>query len=207
MVVPFLLLLVSFAGAIVGYVVPGLSDLLLLAVPWALASLILLVRAAARDTTEDRRDEPEWPRPRPRPSRPARKTIIVDGSNVLHWKDNTPRIETLREVVQHLSGIGFTPGVVFDANAGYLVAGRYQNDAALGAALGIPAANVMVVPKGTQADAIVLAAARDHGARIVSNDRYRDWADRHPEVLAPGHVVRGAFRDSGLWLDWGERPA
>ena len=46
-----------------------------------------------------------------------------------------------------------------------------------------------------------VAAARDLGARIVSNDRYRDWAADHPEVATPGHLVRGGYREGALWLD------
>ena len=91
--------------------------------------------------------------------------------------------------------------MVFDANAGYKITGRYQHDGALGRLLGLPEDRVMVVAKGTQADPTVLTAARDLGARGVSNDRYRDWAETFPEVLDPGHVVRGGYRGGKLWLD------
>ena len=67
----------------------------------------------------------------------------------------------------------------------------------------------MVVNKGTPADATILAAARDLGARIVSNDRYRDWLDQHPEVDRPGALIRGGFEDGALWLaleDAAQRP-
>jgi hypothetical protein len=58
-----------------------------------------------------------------------------------------------------------------------------------------------VVNKGNPADPTILAAARDLKARIVSNDRYRDWTESHPEVAKPGHVIRGGYRDGNLWLD------
>ena len=35
----------------------------------------------------------------------------------------------------------------------------------------------------------------------VTNDRFRDWADVHPEVREPGHLIRGGYRDGVLWLD------
>ena len=38
------------------------------------------------------------------------------------------------------------------------------------------------------------------GARIVSNDRFRDWEDRHPEVRDPGRLIPGGYRDGVLWL-------
>lgn len=182
--VPAILFVVSIAGVGVALSLPDLSDLLLLALPCAVAALWLLVQAwRGRDDGR----KPEW--------------ILVDGSNVMHWKDNTPRLETVREAVDHLKALGFAPGVVFDANVGYLVAGRYQHDGALSKALGLPEDQVMVVAKGTQADPILLAAAGDLKARIVTNDRYRDWADAHPEVARPGFLVKGGYRDGSIWVD------
>ena len=59
----------------------------------------------------------------------------------------------------------------------------------------------MVVDKGNPADPILLSAARDLGARVVSNDRFRDWRENHPELGNPGHLIRGGYRDGRLWLD------
>ena len=187
MIVPFLLLLASMAAGVATLVLPGLSDLLLLPVACAVASLLLLAQG--------------WHRRVPGAAKRSAKFIVIDGSNVMHWKDGTPQIATVREVVDHLSGLGFAPGVVFDANAGYKITGRYQHDGALGRLLGLPEDRVMVVAKGTPADPTVLAAARDLGARVVSNDRFRDWIETFPEVLEPGHVVRGGYRGDKLWLD------
>ena len=119
----------------------------------------------------------------------------------MHWKDGVVAISSVREVVDALKARGFTPGVVFDANAGYKIADRYLHHDAMARQLGLPEDQVMVVPKGTQADQVVLAAARDHKARVVSNDRFRDWAEAHPEVAAPGHLVRGGFAEGKLWLE------
>ena len=118
----------------------------------------------------------------------------------MHWADDTPRIETVRDVVQHLQGLGFTPGVVFDANAGYLLHGRYQHDGALGKLLGLPRDRVMVVSKGEPADPTILVAARDMSAPVVTNDRFRDWAEQFPEVRRSGFLIRGGYRDGRLWL-------
>jgi hypothetical protein len=190
MIVPLILFLFSLAGIAASLTLPGLSDLILLAAPCALASLFLLLRAFSRRTKG--RDQP------------PQKMIVINGSNVMHWKDGTPQISALREVVQHLTALGYNPGVVFDANAGHLMTGRYQHHGAMSKLLGLPEDRVMVVHKGTQADPTILAAARDLGARIVTNDRYKDWADTHPEVREPGHLIRGGFRASKLWLDFEE---
>jgi len=187
--------LLSGLGVLFG-LTPGQADLLLLAVPCLVASLYLLLRGL-------------WQGPPPAHDRPlsgrgpkvAQRWVIVDGSNVLHWKDGVVAIDIVREVVNLLQSHGFTPGVVFDANAGYKIADRYLHHHAMARQLGLPEDQVMVVPKGTQADTAVLAAARDHSAQVVSNDRFRDWAEDHPEVATPGHVIRGGYREGVLWLD------
>jgi len=181
--VPLLLLLLSLPGVAVALLLPGYGDLLLLAGPSAVAAFILWLRAALSGKTP----APDW--------------ILIDGSNVMHWKDNTPRIETLREVIARLSDLRRTPAVIFDANAGYLLAGRYQDDHVMARALGLPEDRVLVVPKGTIADSYLLTVARDYGAPIVTNDRYRDWAGEYPEIAEPGRLIRGGYRDGALWLD------
>ncbi len=182
MMVPVLLFAGSLAALIAALTLPDLTDLVLIAGPCTLASLWLWVQA------------------RKRRSGPTPRWVVIDGSNVMHWKDNSPRIETVREVVDRLADMGFTPGVVFDANAGYLLSGRYQHDDILGRLLGLPPDRVMVVPKGTPADPAILDAARSLGARIVSNDRYRDWAELHPEVQDPAHLIRGDYDTGKLRL-------
>ncbi|MGI1663224.1 NYN domain-containing protein [Palleronia sp. KMU-117] len=164
-----------------------MTDLLLIAGPALVASLYLLVRAR-RARPSSARDVPP-------------NAIVVDGSNVMYWADDTPRIETVREVVRYLVAQGFAPGVVFDANAGYLIAGRYLHDRDFARLLDLPAKHVMVVDKGTPADATILAASRDMEARVVTNDRYRDWVDQHPHLRERGVLVRGGYRDGRLWLD------
>ena len=129
--------------------------------------------------------------------------LVVDGSNVMHWKDEAPQIATVREVVQALTARGYSPGVVFDANAGYKIAGRYQDDAEMALQLGLNEDRVFVVPKGTQADPFLLSTARKLGARVVTNDRVRDWTDAHPEVREPGYLMRGGYREGVLWLEDG----
>lgn len=185
MIVSGVLFVVSLLGVAAAVVAPGLSDLLLLAGPCALASLILLLY--------------QWYRRRR--LKPPPRWILVDGSNVLFWRDNVPKIETVQEVVDQLKERGFAPAVMFDANAGYLVGQRYLDDRDFAKSLGLPVEQVLVVPKGTQADPALLAVARDHGSRIVINDRYRDWAAQHPEVLEPGFLIRGHYHNGKLALN------
>jgi len=187
MIFAVLLILASLAGVGAALTVPGLEGLMLVAGPCLLAGLIFLMRALVT-------------RARQAPAAPQ-NLVVIDGSNAMHWKDGEPRLDTLREIVARLHALGCTPGVVFDANAGYLLTGGYRHDAALGKLLGLPEDRVMVVPKGTPADPAILAAARGLGARILTNDRYRDWAEAHPELREPGYLIRGGYRRGKLWLD------
>lgn len=134
----------------------------------------------------------------------ARPWILVDGSNVMHWKNERPQIATVHAVVVELERRGFAAGVVFDANAGYKLTSRYMGEREFSSVLGLPESQILVVPKGTQADSYLLDAARKFGARVVTRDRFRDWAEAYPEVLKPGFLVRGGYRDSGaLWIEEG----
>lgn len=178
------LFLASSIAVAATLLVPDWSDFLIFAGPCFLASLFLLARAVT-GRAKQRKDQ--W--------------VIVDGSNVMHWREGTPQIKTVKDAIGHLSALGYTPGVMFDANAGYLLTGKYQHDGACAKALGLPKERVMVVPKGTPADPMILAAARDLGAKIVTNDRFRDWADQHPEVHRPGHLIRGGYASGKIWLD------
>ena len=130
-----------------------------------------------------------------------RGQIVIDGSNVMYWKGKNPQIEPVRDVLRRLNSRGFEAGVMFDANAGYLVADRYLRHQDFGELLNLPEDRVLVAPKGSPADGYILTAARDLGARIVSNDRYRDWIDDHPEIRKPGYLIRGGYRSGELWLD------
>ncbi len=182
MIVALLLFALSLGGLLAALLQPGLEDLILPAAPAALASAFLLLRAFLR------RDRgAAW--------------VLLDGSNVMYWKGNTPALETLHEVLGRISREGYRPLVVFDANAGYLLKGRHANDRSFAAMLNLPENQIKVSPRGTPADPILMDAARKLKAPIVTNDRYRDWQDSHPELHSPGHLIKGGFRNGALWLD------
>lgn len=200
MIVPFILLLSSLAGIVAAQTLPGLSDIILFVGPSAIASLFLLLRAflwpskLPQSPKADRAgNTPFWQR--------KKKHIIVDGSNVMHWKDGTAQIETVRDVVQHLKRQGFTPGVVFDANVGHILMDKYQHHPEMAALVGLPEDQVLVVNKGTQADDYILTVARGLGVPVVTNDLYRDWADAYPEVREAGRLIHGHYQDGKLVLD------
>ena len=56
-------------------------------------------------------------------------------------------------------------------------------------------------PQRPRRPALILDAARHLDARVVTNDRYRDWAGDYPEVTKSGFLIRGGFGKKGLWLN------
>ena len=136
-----------------------------------------------------------WPHRKPRP------LAVIDGSNVMHWRDNTPQLEPVKQVLTLLERHGYQAGVMFDANAGYRLTGKYQHDGALGRLLGLTEDRVMVVPKGEQADPFLLRYASDADAIVISNDRFRDRIADFPEMAKPGRLIRGGWRGGEVWLD------
>lgn len=185
-----LIALLSLSGMLISLFVPGFSDLLLLAGPCLVASLWLVWR----------RLRAGFRRAPPRKAAPAPRHVIVDGSNVMHWQAGVPSLEPVIAAVRVLAEQGLTPGVIFDANAGYKTHDRYQDDHEMARRLGLPDDRVLVVPKGVPADQYILTAARQLRARVVTNDRYRDWAAEFPEVARPGFLIRGGVKDGALWL-------
>ncbi|MGL4321996.1 MAG: NYN domain-containing protein [Paracoccaceae bacterium] len=198
--VPFLLFILFAAGTLFAALVPGLSDVALVTGLAAFAAFLLLLGAGMAPRGPRRRYTPWTTAPDP-------CRLIVDGSNVMHWRDNVPDLATLRAVLRQLAEMGYRPEVTFDANAGYLVAGGFKNSAAFAALLGLPRHRVHVVHKGTVADTYILQAAKRTQAPIISNDRYRDWEGDHPEIREPGRLIRGGWAKGQPWVDLAPLPA
>jgi hypothetical protein len=189
----FLLVSLTCFGLSVAFFGPVLSVPLLLSTGMVAAAVVILL--AGLLAGRRRREEVPW--------------IVVDGSNVMYWDRETPSLETVREVLRAVEAEGFVPLVWFDANAGHLVAGQYLRPEKLARKLGLRQGQVLVAPKGTPADPLLLEEAARLGVRVVTNDRFRDWAEDHPMVRDPERFVRGRVRDGVARLTHGEgaRPA
>ena len=179
---------------------PGLSSgTLAIALVFAVAviGIIRLVAPAFRRPPRTSRRSNRRPRGQRPPVSPSvtdhRQTVLIDGSNVIYWLDNTPQLAPLLQVVHDVSRRGLKPGVVFDANVGYKLTGKFMGERDLSRLLSLPTDQILVVPKGTQADPFLLETARDLKARIVTNDRFRDWTDRYPDVAKPERLVTGTM--------------
>ncbi|WP_298258769.1 hypothetical protein [uncultured Litoreibacter sp.] len=134
-------------------------------------------------------------------------TILIDGSNLLYWEGPPPTLDPVLAAVQLLEARGLEPYVMFDASVGHRIGRRYLDADALAPMIGLPASRVGVADKQVQADGVLLQAARDRGAKVITNDLFRDWAKRFPEVRSKGHLVHGGYHKGKLWLDFdGSRP-
>lgn len=182
MVVPFILSVLSLLGVGLSVWVYGpiLSDPLLISSVSAVGALILLLFKGRRA---------------------LRRYIVIDGSNVLHWKNDRPSVATLRAVLVELIDHGYVPVVWFDANVGYKIFDRYLGPRYLAKVFGIPARRIFVAPKGTPADPLLLECATKLSAKVVTNDQFRDWAESHPQMKEPGFLVAGNIRGQKVVLD------
>ena len=102
---------------------------------------------------------------------------IVDGSNVAHSSEGEKaRFRNIELVCNKLLEEGLEPIVVADA------ALRHQIDDTEEYERRVEEGKIKQAPAGTDADYFILAFARELGAAIVSNDRFRDRADAFPEA-------------------------
>jgi hypothetical protein len=138
--------------------------------------------------------------------KPPARAIVVDGSNVMHW-GGAPSAKVLARVLQTLKAKGHVPIVFFDANVGYQLSDRYMNEHDLAQLIDVPKAHICVVDKGVIADQALLAFAADHGLRVVSNDRFRDWRVQFPHLARKGAVLRGGFANGAVIWDRPLQPA
>lgn len=191
MLTPSLLLFLSLLVTVALRPIAGetASSAFLLAAVTALAALILVLRAALRRKAADA---------------PPRRSdwVVIDGSNVMFWQDETPRLDAVAAVVGEVRRVGMKPLVWFDANAGYRVANRYMGPRDLSRALGLPAKQVRIAPSGKVADPLILGDAARLGTGVITNDRFRDWAGDYPAVRVPGVLVPGRVTDGVALLDW-----
>jgi hypothetical protein len=169
----------------------GVATLIVLALGLLWDGLSLLVqRGPARQRGRVRPRRPTRPAPRAQ-ARPA--TLIVDGSNVMHWNGEASHM-VLTRVIAKLVQSGERPHVYFDANVGYKLKGQYLGDRAMAAMLGLPEKRVTVVDAGVPADPVLLEHAIKAGLRVVTNDRFMEWRPQFPQIGNRGFLVKGRWQ-------------
>ncbi|ANT63012.1 hypothetical protein AYJ57_21290 (plasmid) [Salipiger sp. CCB-MM3] len=126
--------------------------------------------------------------------RPARRwrsdLAIVDGSNVMHWDEQTPKIETLQAVIDLLLANRQTPHVVFDRNAGFKLTGKPATIQKIKSLMARDV-NMEYCPPSEPADISIISLAIDLGAPIVSNDQFKDSIRARHVPKIKGFSVNG----------------
>jgi hypothetical protein len=120
------------------------------------------------------------------------RRVLVDASNVAHATEGgEARLANIRLVEEKLREEGLDPVVVADA------ALRHQIDDKRRFEQMIEDGVVHQAPAGTDADYFILSFAREMGAPILTNDRFRDRAQEFAEerdrtiryMIVDGEVV------------------
>jgi Zc3h12a-like Ribonuclease NYN domain len=108
-----------------------------------------------------------------------RPVVVVDASNVCLAKRDElgrPKLSNLLAIQRLLLDLGFELVLFCDANLKYVI------DDADGLQRLLGRGDVLQVPAGTDADVWILDAAARLGARVVSNDTYREYHRRFPWI-------------------------
>ena len=126
--------------------------------------------------------------------------IVVDGSNVMHWRDDVASVKTLTLVLSDLAARGFAPHVFFDANVGYKLFNRAIGQRDLAFQLDLKPAQITLAPSRTPADPLLIGFAIKAGVRVVSNDRFMDWRAEFPAIRGKGFLVPGKIRGDNVEL-------
>jgi len=121
--------------------------------------------------------------------------VLVDGSNVAHSTEGEhPQLANIIAVREKLAEDGREPIVVVDA------ALRHQIDDRDGYERLVEEGIVRQAPAGTDADYFLLSFARELGARIVSNDRFRDRMKQFPDSI--DRLVRYMIVEKEVVFEW-----
>jgi len=121
----------------------------------------------------------------------GREVVVIDGANVAYEERSAggkPKLANLLKVRRELEERGFDPVVIVDASLKYDIDDQQQIEAL------IRSQQIRQVPAGTDADFFIIQLADQLDARIVTNDRYKDYAERYPwiqERRVPYMIVKG----------------
>jgi hypothetical protein len=105
------------------------------------------------------------------------RIAIVDGSNVAHSTEgDVVRLANIRIVCEKLEEQGYEPVIVVDAALRHKIDERDAFERLVDEGV------IKQAPAGTDADYFILSFARELGASVVSNDRFRNRLEAFPEA-------------------------
>src|ERR687889_2564416 len=121
----------------------------------------------------------------------AREVVIIDGANVAYEERSAggkPKLSNLLKVRREMEERGQEAVIIVDASLKYDIDDQEQLEKL------IQSQQVRQVPAGTDADFFIIQFAHELDALIVTNDRYRDYAQQYPwipERRLPYMIVKG----------------
>ena len=121
----------------------------------------------------------------------AREVVIIDGANVAYEERSAggkPKLSNLLKVRSELEERGFEAVILVDASLKYDIDDQSQLENL------VRSQQVRQVPAGTDADYFIIQLAEQFDARVVTNDRYRDYVERYPWIAdrrLPYMIVMG----------------
>ena len=120
-----------------------------------------------------------------------RGVVVIDGANVAYEERSAggkPKLSNLLNVRNELEGRGFEAVIIVDASLKYDIDDQTQLETL------IQSQQVRQVPAGTDADYFIIQLADQFNARVVTNDRYKDYLDDYPWITdrrLPYMIVKG----------------
>lgn len=121
----------------------------------------------------------------------GKNVVVIDGANVAYEERSAggkPKLSNLLRVRGELEERGFEAVILVDASLKYDIDDQEQLEKL------IQSQQVRQVPAGTDADYFIIQFAGQLDALIVTNDRYKDYADQYPwipERRLPYMIVKG----------------
>jgi hypothetical protein len=121
----------------------------------------------------------------------GKKMVVIDGANVAYEERSAggkPKLSNLLKVRRELEERGCEAVIIVDASLKYDIDDQEQLETL------IQSQQVRQVPAGTDADFFIIQFADQLDALMVTNDRYRDYAERFPwipERRLPYMIVKG----------------
>ena len=121
----------------------------------------------------------------------GREVVVIDGANVAYEERSAggkPKLANLLKVRGELEERGFEAVILVDASLKYDIDDQSQLETL------IQSQQVRQVPAGTDADYFIIQLADQFNARVVTNDRYKDYLEQYPWVTdrrLPYMIVKG----------------
>ncbi|MCC7553401.1 MAG: Zc3h12a-like ribonuclease [Methanobacteriaceae archaeon] len=105
--------------------------------------------------------------------------VVIDGSNLAHYKknkDSKPQLSNILAAVDALEKNGDEFVIIVDASLRHEIDDKLQFEKLL------ESENVEQVESGNNADHFIFELAEKENAKILSNDKFRDFTDEYKDI-------------------------